>query len=295
MTRRAEAGSLNLMAYCSQFLRCWVISLPLLRLQLLLLLLPPLLLLLSPSGALREVTCPTPRSVEHADIQVKSYNVNSRERYVCHSGFKRKAGTSSLTECILEQNSNIAHWTEPNLKCIRDPSLVHQKPPSSTMSTKELLTSSEKGFTVEPEASTSPKSDTTVTTETVMVSTSIFFSSTTYTASPALAGTILKPVSKEISSEPPSATVITTRNWSFTVLAQTTAQTMEQSSPSTHGIITVAHYSVMACVIGVILFLSGAAYCFYRRRRNPIEENPVEMERIPMSGGADNREEGVDS
>ncbi|XP_007503935.1 interleukin-15 receptor subunit alpha isoform X2 [Monodelphis domestica] len=244
MTRRAEAGSLNLMAYCSQFLRCWVISLPLLRLQLLLLLLPPLLLLLSPSGALREVTCPTPRSVEHADIQVKSYNVNSRERYVCHSGFKRKAGTSSLTECILEQNSNIAHWTEPNLKCIRDPSLVHQKPPSSTMSTKELLTSSEKGFTVEPEASTSPKSDTTVTTETVMVSTSIFFSSTTYTASPALA---------------------------------------------------VAHYSVMACVIGVILFLSGAAYCFYRRRRNPIEENPVEMERIPMSGGADNREEGVDS
>ncbi|XP_044535036.1 interleukin-15 receptor subunit alpha [Gracilinanus agilis] len=280
MTGRAEAGSLNLMAYCSQFLRCRVIAQPLLRLQLLLLLLQLVLLLLPPSCALREVTCPTPRSVAHADIQVKSYSVKSRERYVCHSGFKRKAGTSSLTECILDQSSNIAHWREPNLKCIRDPSLVQ---PSSTMSTKEFLTSSEKGFTVEPEASTSLKSDTTVATETVVVSTSNSFSSTTHTASSALAGTILKPVSEEISSEPPSATVImTTRNWSFTVLAQTTAQTVEQSSPSTHGIIPA-------------LVIVYAAYRLCNRRRNPIEENPVGMERIPMARRADNREEDVDS
>ncbi|XP_071475997.1 interleukin-15 receptor subunit alpha isoform X2 [Marmota flaviventris] len=83
-------------------------------------------------------TCPTPMSVEHADIRVKSYTLNSRERYVCNSGFKRKAGTSSLTECVLNKTTNTAHWTTPSLKCIK-PAVL------------------------------SPKSDTTVATETAMV------------------------------------------------------------------------------------------------------------------------------
>ncbi|XP_034499483.1 interleukin-15 receptor subunit alpha isoform X4 [Ailuropoda melanoleuca] len=65
------------------------------------------------------ITCPPPKSVEHADIRVKSYKVSSRERYTCNSGFKRKAGTSSLTECVLNETTNIAHWTIPNLKCIK--------------------------------------------------------------------------------------------------------------------------------------------------------------------------------
>ncbi|XP_030885549.1 interleukin-15 receptor subunit alpha isoform X3 [Leptonychotes weddellii] len=58
-------------------------------------------------------------SVEHADIRVKSYNVSSRERYTCNSGFKRKAGTSSLTECVFNKTMNVAQWTIPNLKCIK--------------------------------------------------------------------------------------------------------------------------------------------------------------------------------
>ncbi|XP_072811388.1 interleukin-15 receptor subunit alpha isoform X2 [Vicugna pacos] len=96
-----------------------------------LLLLLLLLLLLGPP-ATPGITCPTPTSVEHANIQVKSYNLNSRERYVCNSGFKRKAGTSSLTECVFNKTMNITHWTTPNLKCIRDPSLTHQRPPPTT-------------------------------------------------------------------------------------------------------------------------------------------------------------------
>ncbi|XP_032329857.1 interleukin-15 receptor subunit alpha isoform X2 [Camelus ferus] len=96
--------------------------------------LPALLLLLLLLGPLatRGITCPTPTSVEHANIRVKSYNLNSRERYVCNSGFKRKAGTSSLTECVFNKTMNITHWTTPNLKCIRDPSLTHQRPPPMT-------------------------------------------------------------------------------------------------------------------------------------------------------------------
>ncbi|KAF3818741.1 hypothetical protein GH733_012158 [Mirounga leonina] len=77
------------------------------------------------------ITCPPPMSVEHADIRVKSYNVSSRERYTCNSGFKRKAGTSSLTECVFNKTMNMAQWTIPNLKCIRDPSLTHLRPSST--------------------------------------------------------------------------------------------------------------------------------------------------------------------
>ncbi|XP_027832304.1 interleukin-15 receptor subunit alpha isoform X9 [Ovis aries] len=87
-----------------------------------------LLLLLLGSPATPGITCPTPTSVEHADIQVKNYSINSRERYVCNSGFKRKAGTSSLTQCVFNETAKVAHWTTPNLKCIsayqHNPSVV---------------------------------------------------------------------------------------------------------------------------------------------------------------------------
>nr|XP_025709407.1 interleukin-15 receptor subunit alpha isoform X4 [Callorhinus ursinus] len=76
-------------------------------------------LLLTLGPATPGITCPPPTSVEHADIQVKSYKVSSRERYTCNSGFKRKAGTSSLTECVFNKTMNVAHWTIPNLKCIK--------------------------------------------------------------------------------------------------------------------------------------------------------------------------------
>ncbi|KAM7157008.1 interleukin-15 receptor subunit alpha isoform 6-T6 [Molossus nigricans] len=64
-------------------------------------------------------TCSTPTSIEHANIQVKSYEENSRERYICNSGFKRKAGTSSLTKCLHNEDTNVTQWTIPSLKCIK--------------------------------------------------------------------------------------------------------------------------------------------------------------------------------
>nr|XP_021506589.1 interleukin-15 receptor subunit alpha isoform X2 [Meriones unguiculatus] len=110
----------------------------------LLVLLLLLLLLLLPLRVSSGTTCPTPISVEHAEIRVKNYSVNSRERYVCNSGFKRKAGTSTLTECVMNKNTNTAHWTTPNLKCIRDPSLPHQSPVSpSTVVTPKATPQSE--------------------------------------------------------------------------------------------------------------------------------------------------------
>lgn len=51
---------------------------------------------------------------------MKSFQEGSRERYSCFSGFKRKAGTSSLTECVYNQTTGTARWTRPTLKCIRE-------------------------------------------------------------------------------------------------------------------------------------------------------------------------------
>nr|XP_015001856.1 interleukin-15 receptor subunit alpha isoform X3 [Macaca mulatta]ABK41440.1 interleukin 15 receptor alpha variant 3 [Macaca mulatta] len=104
-----------------------------------------LLLLLLRPPATRGITCPPPVSVEHADIRVKSYSLYSRERYICNSGFKRKAGTSSLTECVLNKATNIAHWTTPSLKCIRTTEIgSHESshgPSQTTAKTWELTAS----------------------------------------------------------------------------------------------------------------------------------------------------------
>ncbi|XP_036197910.1 interleukin-15 receptor subunit alpha isoform X8 [Myotis myotis] len=76
----------------------------------------------------KSTTCSTPTSIEHANIQVKSYNENSRERYICNSGFKRKAGTSSLTKCLRNEDTNITQWTIPTLICIRTTGVVRNEP-----------------------------------------------------------------------------------------------------------------------------------------------------------------------
>ncbi|XP_031215009.1 interleukin-15 receptor subunit alpha isoform X3 [Mastomys coucha] len=111
-----------------------------------------LLLLLLPLRVTPGTTCPTPISIEHADIRVKNYSVNSRERYVCNSGFKRKAGTSTLTECVINKNTNVAHWTTPSLKCIRDPSLAHYSPVPTVVTPK---------VTSQPESPSPPEKGTT--------------------------------------------------------------------------------------------------------------------------------------
>ncbi|XP_006891940.1 PREDICTED: interleukin-15 receptor subunit alpha [Elephantulus edwardii] len=234
------------------------------------------------------ITCPRPVSVEHADIRVKNYSLSSRERYTCNSGFKRKAGTSSLTECVLDETTNTAHWTTPNLKCIRDPSLTHQMPvsPSTVPTTRvtaqpESLTPSRK----EPEAST-PKSDTTVTTETA-----------------------IGPGSRLLPSEPPSAgTTGIVRNGSSPAPPQTAAKTLEPILPASHATPadassgnattvtgTSTAISVAASIVILIIGAGVAAFIRYcrERRQQPPAPN-VEMEDMPMTAEASNREENTE-
>ncbi|XP_066038726.1 interleukin-15 receptor subunit alpha isoform X2 [Chamaea fasciata] len=58
--------------------------------------------------------------------------LNSRLRYSCNPGYKRKAGTSSLIQCVLGNGSQ-PRWTQPTLQCIRDPAFSWETPgPEST-------------------------------------------------------------------------------------------------------------------------------------------------------------------
>uniref|UniRef100_A0A8C9UF15 Sushi domain-containing protein n=1 Tax=Serinus canaria TaxID=9135 RepID=A0A8C9UF15_SERCA len=66
------------------------------------------------------VHCSPPKAVANADIDAGNRTeLNSRLRYSCKPGYKRKAGTSSLIQCIL-WNGSEPRWTNPTLQCIRE-------------------------------------------------------------------------------------------------------------------------------------------------------------------------------
>ncbi|XP_039096288.1 interleukin-15 receptor subunit alpha isoform X1 [Hyaena hyaena] len=241
--------------------------------------LPALLLLLLRPPATPGVTCPPPTSVKHADIRVKSYDLNSTERYTCNAGFKRKAGTSSLTECVLNATTNTAHWTIPNLKCIRDPSLTHLKPSSTEVPTR--VTPEPEGTSLSgKEPAFTSKSDSTVATK-----------ATT------------EPGSRPMPSEPPAAgTTGVISNELSQAPAQTTAKALEhttsasQETPDTYSYssrtvtVTAAIFTPVAvlCIVGV-----GLLVC-HKRSRQTSQTPGVEMENMeemPMTGGTNGREE----
>ncbi|XP_045444463.1 interleukin-15 receptor subunit alpha isoform X5 [Pipistrellus kuhlii] len=214
-------------------------------------------------------TCATPTSIEHANIQVKSYNENSRERYICNSGFKRKAGTSSLTKCLHNKDTNITQWTIPSLKCIilkppkfhpqdhkfhvvvlslGDPSLTHQRP-SSTVAPARV--------TPEPESPYPPGKGTTGV------------------------------VRNEPSQAPPPTTA--------KALEHTPSTSLEKlgthSSNST--VVTVATLSSVTVLCGALLLV---CYCKRSRQTSQTPRDQMEnMEDIPMTGRTNGREEDTES
>uniref|UniRef100_A0A8D2GJQ0 Interleukin-15 receptor subunit alpha n=3 Tax=Urocitellus parryii TaxID=9999 RepID=A0A8D2GJQ0_UROPR len=241
-----------------------------------------LLLLLLRLPVTPGTTCPTPMSVEHADIRVKSYTLNSRERYVCNSGFRRKAGTSSLTECVLNKTTNTAHWTMPSLKCIRDPSLTHQRPvpvPHSTVVTARVTPQPESPSPSGKEpAVLSPKSDTTVAIETAMV-----------------------PGSQSMPSQPTSSgTTSVGSHESSQAPSQTTAKTLELTPSNSHETPDASSYSSRettviistSVTLSVVFVVSALVTCIKLRRI--FQPTAVEMENLeamPMTRGSSSREE----
>ncbi|KAI5946379.1 interleukin-15 receptor subunit alpha isoform X1 [Manis javanica] len=236
--------------------------------------LPALLLLLLRPPATPGIMCPTPTSVEHANIRIKSYNLSSRERYICNSGFKRKAGTSSLIECVFNETTNVAHWTIPNLKCIRDPSLTHQRPPSTVAPAR---------VTPEPESPSPPGKEPDFTSK----------SDTTMATKPAIV-----PGSRLMPSKPPSAgTMEVVSNEPSQVPPQTTAKILEhtpstsQEMPGTYAFNSRAVTVAISIPTGV---LCGVCVAFllvcYKKSRQTSQTPNTEMEDMPMTGGNHGKE-----
>ncbi|XP_009329296.1 PREDICTED: interleukin-15 receptor subunit alpha [Pygoscelis adeliae] len=68
--------------------------------------------------------CSRPKDVANAHIDVGNNTLlNTRLRYTCNPGYKRKAGTSTLIQCILRDGSAKPDWTQTTLQCIRAPAL----------------------------------------------------------------------------------------------------------------------------------------------------------------------------
>uniref|UniRef100_A0A8C0HPB6 Sushi domain-containing protein n=1 Tax=Buteo japonicus TaxID=224669 RepID=A0A8C0HPB6_9AVES len=86
--------------------------------------------------------CSRPKDVANAHIDVGNNTLlNTRLRYTCNPGYKRKAGTSSLIQCILREGSTEPDWTHTTLQCIRKPSLAGTTDASPTSNPSPAATS----------------------------------------------------------------------------------------------------------------------------------------------------------
>ncbi|KAM6146554.1 interleukin-15 receptor subunit alpha [Phoenicopterus ruber ruber] len=110
------------------------------------------------------VRCSRPKAVANAHIDAGNNTLlNTRLRYTCNPGFKRKAGTSSLIQCILRDGSTEPDWTYTTLQCIRDPALPpltpspELPPPPHTKRTIQRGTTDASPDGPSPETSTLPE------------------------------------------------------------------------------------------------------------------------------------------
>ncbi|XP_075610813.1 interleukin-15 receptor subunit alpha isoform X3 [Balearica regulorum gibbericeps] len=91
---------------------------------------------LLPWAAADTARCSRPKDVANAHIDAGNNTLlNTRLRYTCNPGYKRKAGTSSLIQCVLRDGSTEPDWTHTTLQCIRDPALPPETPSPDVLTT----------------------------------------------------------------------------------------------------------------------------------------------------------------
>ncbi|XP_068163247.1 interleukin-15 receptor subunit alpha isoform X3 [Antennarius striatus] len=59
------------------------------------------------------------------------FQINATFRYMCIKGYLRKAGTSGLTRCRV--NDRVSQWTPVSLQCIRDPMRTTTQLPNTSV------------------------------------------------------------------------------------------------------------------------------------------------------------------
>uniref|UniRef100_A0A8B9V5A9 Sushi domain-containing protein n=1 Tax=Anas zonorhyncha TaxID=75864 RepID=A0A8B9V5A9_9AVES len=82
----------------------------------------------SPAASMR---CSRPKAVDNAHIDAgNSTQLHACLRYTCKPGYKRKAGTSGLIQCVLHDSKPV--WTPASLQCIRKISVFTPFPQAGT-------------------------------------------------------------------------------------------------------------------------------------------------------------------
>ncbi|XP_030073041.1 interleukin-15 receptor subunit alpha [Microcaecilia unicolor] len=88
-------------------------------------------LFLLPHLGLQSQPSPRPEICGHPEMvtntntfEDEDFSEGRKLRYACQTGYKRKAGTSSLIICKKNETSGKMYWTVPNITCIRDTSLA---------------------------------------------------------------------------------------------------------------------------------------------------------------------------
>ncbi|XP_068163246.1 interleukin-15 receptor subunit alpha isoform X2 [Antennarius striatus] len=85
------------------------------------------------------------------------FQINATFRYMCIKGYLRKAGTSGLTRCRV--NDRVSQWTPVSLQCIRDPMRTTTQLPNTSVT--PVLTSQQQTRNISASVATETDPDST--------------------------------------------------------------------------------------------------------------------------------------
>ncbi|XP_063253224.1 interleukin-15 receptor subunit alpha isoform X2 [Prinia subflava] len=208
--------------------------------------------------------CSRPKAVANAHIDAGSRTeLNSLLRYSCNPGYKRKAGTSSLIQCIL-WNGSEPRWTLPTLQCIRDPALSRETPGPELPPAPRTESTTQRGTT-----SASPDS------------------SPDSSPSPPSRESPVPPAPPGLSPEGSRAPEMIPTPDTSTVAEGTTPL---PNPPSDYAAVSIQS---VASSVGFLLLLAAgiAAVCCWRRRRRARQGYAVTETGIPMGADPSGNEE----
>ncbi|XP_039648405.1 interleukin-15 receptor subunit alpha isoform X3 [Perca fluviatilis] len=218
------------------------------------------------------ISCPCP-NIPSFDLTEPPpetcYQIADVFRYTCIGGYSRKAGTSNLIRCKLEDGSS--KWSTPSLECITDPKITKTQPPKSTVTTRH--TDIPHDSTIATSVTASPTAEKTQSiSTTASVTTGRDRTESTSAGLPAQtnhsqAGTVVTETKGTHRTTSTSTTTEPSSNRNVSAKSPTAA--FDHGSTTT-AVIGCASLAFVIALIGISL------YCYKRKSRNGIPPEPAQ-------------------